>query len=146
MAIALMLLLTALFYAIYNVFIKISSTAMHPLLGMLMLQAGAIGLGVGALVYVKYFSGIPPVFSQKGVVFGLLAGFFVVCAEATSFYVFSKGVSASIGIPVIIGGSVVISALIGAIFLKEYLTPIQVGAVLLIVTGVIILTNNGKTV
>ncbi len=145
MAIVSMLLLTALFYACYNVFIKISSSAMHPILGMLMLQIGAIAIGISALIYVKA-ANIPPVFSQKGVIAGLLAGIFVAFAEAVSFYVFSKGVPASMGTPVIIGGSVVISALIGAVFLKESLSPVQVGAVLLIVTGIVLLTSSGKTV
>lgn len=133
-----MLLLTALFYALYNVSIKISSSAMHPLLGMLMLQAGAIGIGIGALIYINA-AGIPVVFANKGVLFGILAGIFVGLAEAVSFYVFSKGVPAALGIPIIIGGSVVLSALIGALFLRESLSLSQIAAIILIVSGIVIL-------
>lgn len=135
-----MLILTAGFYACYNVFIKVSSSAMNPVLGMLMLQAGAIGIGIGAFFYARV-TAIPPVFPQKGVICGLLAGVFVALAEAASFYVFAKGVPASTGIPVIIGGSVVISAVLGAIFLKEALNPLQFAAIGLIVAGIAILKH-----
>lgn len=40
--------------------------------------------------------------SQKGVLFSVLAGVFVGLAEISSFFVFSKGVSASVGISIII--------------------------------------------
>jgi len=61
-------------------------------------------------------------------------------AEITSFFVFSKGVPVSVGIPIIIGGSVLVGAVLGLTFLKETLNPIHILAVLLIVSGVVLLT------
>ncbi|HEX2998628.1 MAG TPA: hypothetical protein VHR86_00035, partial [Armatimonadota bacterium] len=71
------------------------------------------------------------------------AGVFVGLAEILAFTVFAKGVPASTGIPIIIGGTVVAGVLLGLVFLGETLRPVDWLAVLLIVAGTAILGTRG---
>ena len=140
MQLAILLVLTAVFYGLYNVFIKISSNNMHPLSGMLMLQLGAILIGVSVFAYLKATK-FSLVFTPRGVTFAFLAGVFVALAETTTFYLFSKGVPASVGIPSIVGGGVVASALLGFFLLREPLAPIQIGAIAMVDAGIAVLAG-----
>jgi len=79
--------------------------------------------------------------SGKGILYAVFAGVFVGLAEITSFMVFSKGVPASSGIPVIVGGSIIFGALLGMIFLKEALTPPHYLAIALVIVGVVLLAK-----
>ncbi len=55
---------------------------------------------------------------------------------------FSKGLNASIGIPVIVGGTVLVGTLLAIVFLRESLSLIQYVAVALILAGVGILASH----
>ena len=132
--------MTAVFYGAYNVFIKVSSGHINQIVGAVILQIVAALLG-GIILLIMKMKNSPLEISQKGVLFAVLAGVFVGLAEITSFFVFSKGVSASVGIPIIIGGSILVGAVLGLIFLKETLNPIHILAILLIVGGIVLLTS-----
>jgi len=132
-------ILTAFFYGVYNFFIKVSSGHINQIVGAVILQIVAAVLGSLVLLYMK-ITKVTLDISQKGVLFAILAGVFVGLAEITSFYVFSKGVSASVGIPVIIGGSVAVGAALGLFFLKESLSLIHYFAIFMIIVGVAILS------
>ncbi len=136
----LLALLTATFYGLYNFFIKIASGQIHQIVGAVILQVVAALLGGLVLVYLRV-TGASLNISATGARWAVLAGVFVGLAEITSFYVFSRGVSASLGIPVIIGGSVVVGALLGALFLRESLDLVSLAAIALIVSGVAILAT-----
>jgi len=132
--------LTAVFYGVYNFFIKVSSGHINQILGAVILQIVAFALG-GAVLLVLRIANIPLQVSGKGIIYAILAGIFVGLAEITTFYLFSRGITASIGIPVIIGGSIVVGSLLGILFLKETLSPIHYLAIVLIVIGVVLLTT-----
>ncbi len=133
-------LITAVFYGAYNVFIKVSSGHINQIVGAVILQIVAALVG-GIILIILKMTNSPLVISQKGVWFAILAGVFVGLAEITSFFVFSKGIPASVGIPIIIGGSVLVGAVLGLTFLKETLNPIHYLAIVLIVAGVVILST-----
>lgn len=120
-------------YASYNIFIKKASNSIDPLLGGVLLQSVATILG-GVLWVTKRGSKI----SRAGVGWSVLAGIAVGLAEILSFYVNSLGVSASQSIPVIIGGSVLIGCVLGAVFLREILGLRGWCGVLLIATGILL--------
>ena len=134
--------LTALFYGLYNLSIKISSGHIHQIAGSVILQVTSALVGSGILAYL-YMARDPLPVSTRGVWFAVLAGIFVGLAEILSFTVFAKGVSASSGIPVIIGGTVVAGVLLGVVFLGETLRPVDWIAVILIVAGTVILGTRG---
>ena len=134
-------LLTAFAYGLYNFFIKVASGSINQIAGAVILQVVAAGLGVLLLLYIK-LTNQPVLLSQKGILYSCLAGFFVGLAEILTFFVFARGVPASLGTPVIIGGSVLATALLGVLVLKEYLSPVQVLAIGLIVAGVALLSRH----
>lgn len=134
-----MALLTACFYALYNVFIKMASGHINEVAGAVILQFVAFGLGCGWLIYQK-IAGTGVTVTSKGIMLAVIAGVFVGLAEIFSFIVFAKGVSASAGVPVIIGGSVLIAAVIGYLFLKEAISLPQLLGLILIVGGIWLLS------
>lgn len=127
--------ITASFYALYNVFIKLASGHIYEITGAVILQIVAALLGGGLLLYLR-MKNIPMEISAKGIWLSVIAGIFVGLAEIFSFIVFSRGVSASAGIPVIIGGSVLFAAIIGFIFLKDSLSISNIIGLLLIIAGI----------
>lgn len=133
-----LVILTAVFFGLYNFFIKVSAGQIQQILGAVILQAVALLLGGIVLVYLKW-KGVPLHTSGQGIIYAILAGICVGMAEITSFYVFSKGVNASIGIPVIVGGTVLVGALLGIVFLKETVSWVQLTGIMLILSGVGIL-------
>jgi bacterial/archaeal transporter family protein len=135
-----LIVLTALFFGLYNFFIKMSAGQIHQILGAVILQAVALLLGGAALLLLKW-RGVAVDFSAKGMVYAILAGVFVGLAEITSFYVFSKGINASVGIPVIVGGTVLVGAVLGIVFLKESVSWIQLAGIACILIGVAILAS-----
>ena len=135
----LLAVLSAIFFGAYNFFIKIASGHINQIVGAAILQIVTAIVGGTILIILKMTHG-PLQISQKGILFAILGGIMVALAEISSFFLFSKGISASVGIPIIIGGSIVVGAVLGLTFLKETLNPIHYFAILLIVVGVIILT------
>jgi len=132
-------LLVALFYGAYNFLIKLSSTHIHQMAGAVILQLIALLLGVAGLVYLKA-NDYPVEVTRDGVRYSVAAGVFVGLAEILSFYVFSLGTSASRGIPIIIGGSIVVGALLGWSILREEMKVSDWVGIVLIAGGVVVLT------
>lgn len=112
----------ALSYALYNLFIKRASASMDPIVGGVLLQIVAAALGVGLLVIQRARATAPLEVSKRGVRWAVAAGAAVGVAEILSFIISGLGVPASKSIPAIIGGSVLIGTLLGAVWLGEQLT------------------------
>ncbi|WP_201985434.1 EamA family transporter [Hymenobacter rubidus] len=128
-------LLTALCLALYNFFIKLAANHVPPALGAVVLQLVAAGIGAVWLLTLRAQGQALPV-SGKGVGLAALAGLGVGLAEILTFIVFQRGVSASVGTPVIVGGSVLLTAVLGLVVLREQLTLAQAGGLVLIVLGI----------
>lgn len=132
-------ILTAFFFGTYNVFIKIASGHINQIVGAVILQVVAALLG-GFLLLILKMNGSTLAISQKGIFYAVMAGLFVGLAEITSFFVFSRGIPASAGIPIIIGGSVLVAAIIGGVFLRESFGVFDYLGIAMIVGGIVILT------
>jgi transporter family protein len=133
-------LLTALCLALYNFFIKLAANHLPPAVGAVILQLVAAALGAAWLLRMK-LQGQPLMVSGKGVALAALAGLGVGLAEILTFVVFQRGVNSSVGTPVIVGGSVLLTALLGLVVLREALTLPQAGGLLLIVAGIALLAR-----
>jgi transporter family protein len=131
-------LLTALCLALYNFFIKLAADHVSPAVGAVLLQLVAAALGAAWLFKLK-LQGQPVAVTSKGLLLAGLAGLGVGLAEILTFVVFQRGVPSSVGTPVIVGGSVLLTAVLGLVVLREGLTLIQAGGLLLIVTGIVLL-------
>ena len=133
-------LLTALCLALYNFFIKQASAHVPAAVGAVVLQLVAAGLGALWLLRLKLL-GQPLPLSGKGIWLAALAGLGVGLAEILTFVVFQRGVPASVGTPVIVGGSVLLTAVLGIVVLREALSGTQVAGLLLIVAGIALLAR-----
>ena len=133
-------LLTALCLAGYNFFIKLAADHLPPAVGAVVLQLVAAGLGAAGLVRLK-LQGQPLAVSSKGLGLAALAGLSVGLAEILTFAVFRRGVPVAVGTPVIVGGSVLLAALLGLGLLRETLTLAQTGGLLLLVAGIALLAR-----
>lgn len=78
--------------------------------------------------------------SNKGIFYAILAGVLVGLSEILAFYLFSRGISVSVGAPIIIGGSVVFAVLLG-LFIGEKINLYQILAIILIIIGIVILSK-----
>jgi transporter family protein len=125
----------ALFMALYNVFIKLAAGNIHQVVGAVVLQVVAALAGAAMLLFLKLNGTALPI-SNKGLLFAALAGLSVGLAEIISFFAFSGGTAASKGVTVIVGSTIVLAVLIGLVFLKESLTPLQIVGVLLVLVGI----------
>ncbi|MBF9238926.1 EamA family transporter [Hymenobacter sp. BT683] len=133
-------LLTALCLALYNFFIKLAANHVSAAAGAVVLQLVAAALGAVWLVKLK-LQGQPLNITGKGVLLAALAGLGVGLAEILTFVVFQRGVNSSVGTPVIVGGSVLLTAVLGLAVLREGLTMPQAGGLILIVAGIVLLAR-----
>jgi len=123
---------SALSYASYNIFIKLGSSSISPLLGGVILQTIAALLGTCLLGV----SNDKLAYDKKGIMWSALAGIAVGAAELLSFQVSAMGVEASRSTPVMIGGSVVFGSFLGFALLKERMTIKGWFGVFLVVVGI----------
>lgn len=133
-------LLTALCLALYNFFIKLAAAHVPAAVGAVVLQLVAAALGSVWLLQLKW-QGQPLPITLKGLGLAALAGLGVGLAEILAFVVFSRGVPSSVGTPVIVGGSVLLTAVLGLVLLREALTVPQALGLLLIVGGIALLAR-----
>ena len=106
----------------------------------MVLQLVAAGLGALWLLRLKLL-GQPLPLSRKGLGLAALAGLGVGLAEILTFIIFQRGVPASVGTPVIVGGSVLLTAVLGLLVARETLSGAQVAGLLLIVAGIALLAR-----
>lgn len=133
-------LLTALCLAGYHFFLKLAANHLPPAVGAVVLQLVAAGLGGAWLLKLK-LAGQPLPVTGRGLGLAVLAGVGVGLAEILTFVVFQRGVPASVGTPVLVGGSVLLTAVLGLVVLRETLSLPQVGGLLLIVVGIVLLAR-----
>lgn len=131
--------LAALMFGLYNVFMKASSAHIDAVLGAVVLQCVAALFGVAMLVGARRASDTPLHATSRGVWIAILAGVAIGIVEILTFYVFKRGVDVSVGNPIIVGGSLVVTTVVGAIVLGEPLNAVQIVAVVAILAGVVLL-------
>ena len=133
-------LLTALCLAFYNFFIKLAAGHLAPAVGAVVLQLVAAALGAAWLLKLK-LQGQPVMLTGAGLGLAVLAGLGVGLAEILTFVVFQRGVPSSVGTPVIVGGSVLLTAVLGLVVLRESLSLAQAGGLLCVVVGIALLAR-----
>jgi transporter family protein len=136
----LLALLTAFCLALYNFFIKLAADHIPAAVGAVVLQLVAAALGAVWLLRLK-LQGQPLPITSKGLALATVAGLGVGLAEILTFVVFSRGVPSSVGTPVIVGGSVLLTAVLGLVVLREALSWPQALGLVSIVVGIALLAR-----
>ena len=137
-----LVIVSALFYGGYNFLLKLSSGHIHQILGAVILQGSALVVGLSLLFYLRS-GGDSLNYSSTGIAFAVSAGVCVGVGGIIAFYIFSRGVPAGVGIPIIVGGTVAAGTMYGLFFLRESLTVLQWAGVLTVVSGIVLLTAKG---
>mmetsp|Transcript_7126 Transcript_7126/g.14004 ORF Transcript_7126/g.14004 Transcript_7126/m.14004 type:complete len:205 (+) Transcript_7126:1069-1683(+) len=137
----------ALAYALYNIFIKMGSASIHPVLGGVILQIVAAILSMLLLAAIAWQeNGVKELgYNGTGVMWATFAGLAVGAAEFIYFFVSSLGVQATQSIPIVIGGSVMFGTVMGFLLLKETLTIKGWTGVLMISVGIAFVGTDSPT-
>lgn len=148
-------LLTAVtvLYAGYNLFLKLSgghvpSGATTTILATMCIQVAALSTSIVFLAVLAARGGQVFSLSQGSYVWAAVAGFCIGGAEIGYLYLFGgvggmKSMDASIAIPTIVSGTIVIALLFSFLFLKEQVSWTQVLGSCLILTGIFFLFMQG---
>ena len=144
-----LLLFVTIFYAGYNILVKVSGghaggIATTTILATISLQIAAL---CASLMFALFlFLRGDQIFSLPTASYGwaILAGVCIGGAEIGYFYLFSglgsrQGMSASVAIPVVVCGTIVISTLVATFVFKEHLGLQQLSGVGLLIVGSLLL-------
>ena len=131
-----LLVLAALMFGLYNIFIKLSADHIQAVLGAVVLQFVAAFLGLVLLLSMKASGSIAVHATPKGITLAVLAGLAIGLVEILTFIIYGRGVDVAVGNPLIIGGSLLVTTGVGALLLREVLSPVQLIAIALITLGV----------
>lgn len=137
--VALWIVVAAVMFGLYNVFIKLSADDINPILGAVVLQFVAAFLGLGLLLATQMPSGGMPFWSGRGLLLATLAGIAIGLVEILAFFIYGRGVAVAVGNPLIVGGSLIVTTGTGVLLLRESVSPVQALAISLIAGGVLLL-------
>ena len=129
-------IIAAVTFGVWTVFHKYASGSINNLFGAIVVSLTAVV--VGLIFLLPKLKDTVLFTSSKGIIFAVLAG---VCALAIDFFAlkaYSTGMPIAVAGPIILGGSVAISAIIG-FFVGDTITFLRVLGVLLITAGAAIL-------
>lgn len=130
-------ILAAAAFGFWTVFHKFASSYVDQVFGAVFISVVAVCAGL--LVLVPRLKEIQLVSDSKGIYFLVGAG---VCAFLLDFFVlqaYSRGLSISVGGPIIIGGSIAIAAVAG-FMLGDSITWDKLAGIVLVLAGAVILS------
>ena len=150
-----LLIAVTILYAGYNLFIKISggfvpATATTTVVATICLQLAGLATSLLFLSVLTLRGGHVFTLSSGSYLWAVVAGICIGGAEIGYLYLFggigmSRPMPASIAIPIIVSGTIVISLLFSYFALKEAIAWNQLLGCAFIVFGIIFLFANGKT-
>lgn len=132
----LLITFAALMFGLYNVFIKMSAGHINAVLGAVVLQFVAALIGLVLLLFQQAGNPEPIAYNRMGIALAIGAGVAIGVVEILTFVVYGRGVPVAVGNPLIVGGSLVVTTLVGVLLLKEGASAVQIGAITMIVLGV----------
>ena len=134
--------LTLLFYALFDLFVKLAAGKIHDGLGAFVINLVATMVLVLFLLYSSINGEKINYFKTEGVVYAIIAGILVGLASIFFIKMFSAGADLSLGTPLVRVGTVLVSALIGIVFLKEGFSPKFLIGFLLSISGLYLLVTS----
>lgn len=133
-------LAATLFLGIFWILKKIIGLSVSPFLGILFIYLGGF-----IFTLVVYFITRPELqFNlsfKKGIFLALLAGILIAAFDLINLIVFKKGGNVTWFFPLVSGGSILIAATVGLLFLKESINFFQFIGIVAIIGGIILLAK-----
>ncbi len=133
--------IAAVFGGLLEVFRRIGSPYVDQIFGAVIISLVGVIIGGAALIrkmieHKQLYTG------TKGLVFLTLAGAMVFFIDYFALKAYAKGLSVSVGGPIIIGGSMAVAALVG-LLLGESVTAIKIISLFLLILGAVLLGYYG---
>lgn len=126
-------------YGLFNFFVKLSSDKINVPLAVGIV--GTITALVGFITFaVMRVSGQPVTFTWSGFRFALYAGLASGVAELLYYFMFLRGAKLSIGLPLVIGGTVLTGSILGILVLSESLSIYQGIGITVTIIGIVLLS------
>lgn len=131
-------ILAATSFGLWTVFHKLASPYINQIFGAILVSLTAVIFG--GIIFLFNMKGIQLFSDIRGIIFVVLAGIAAFFIDFLALQAYSKGLSLTVGGPIIIGGSMAVAALTG-FFLGEPLTALKILGIALIVIGGIVLAT-----
>ena len=131
-------IMAAIVFGAWTVFHKLASPHINQIFGAILVSLVAVL--AGSIWLLPQLKNIELVTNPKGIVFLILAGISAFFIDFFALQAYSKGLSISVGGPIIIGGSIAIAVTIG-IFLGDSFSLLKLLGLALLLTGAILLTT-----
>ncbi|MBT3985652.1 EamA family transporter [archaeon] len=126
-------------FGLFNYFVKLSAGKINVPLAVAIIAGTASIIGFIVFGYYK-FTGHELVFTTQGLKFAIYAGIFTALAELFYYLMFLKDTPLSIGLPAVVGGTVVIGVVLGFVFLHETLPLLKIIGVIVTLIGITLLS------
>ena len=131
-------ILAATSFGLWTVFHKLASPHINQIFGAILVSLTAVIFG--GIVFLFNMKGIQLFSDSKGIIYIILAGIAAFFIDFLALQAYSKGLSLTIGGPIIIGGSMAVAVAIGFL-LGEPITALKILGIALIVIGGIFLAS-----
>ena len=116
-------ILAALSFGLWTVFHKLASPYINQVLGAILVSFVAVI--IGSLWFIPQAKHVQLFTNPKGVIFLICAGVLAFFIDFFTLQAYSKGLTVTIGGPIIIGGSVAIATVIG-FFMGDAVTVMKI--------------------
>lgn len=119
-------------FGLWTIFHKLASPYVNQIFGAIIVSLTAVIFGT--VVFLFRGRGVQLFTNPKGILFIVLAGIAAFFIDFLALQAYSRGLSLTIGGPIIIGGSMAVAVLIG-FMLGEPITLMKILGIALIVAG-----------
>ena len=133
-------ILAAIAFGSWTVFHKLASPHINQTLGAILVSVFAVIFG--SVYFFLTSKQISFSIDAKGYVFIVLAGVSAFLLDLFALQAYSKGLTISVGGPIIIGGSIAIATIAGFL-MGDSITALKVFGLLLLMSGAVLLASVG---
>jgi len=134
-------ILAASSFGFYNFFTKISADKFSPALANIFIAGTSLLVAIISTIYLK-MSGQSLTFTKSSLMLPVLAGLFTGVAEIFYLSMYSKNAPITVGNPLVVGGTIVITVILGMIILKEPMSAAKIAGIIFVITGLVLLTRS----
>lgn len=131
-----LVILAAASFGLWTVFHKLASPHINQIFGAILVSLTAVIFG--GIIFLFNIKGVQLFSDNKGIIFIILAGIAAFFIDFLALQAYSRGLSLTIGGPIIIGGSMAVAVAIGFL-LGEPITALKVLGITLIIAGGVVL-------
>lgn len=141
MSITILIIIAVVLYSLFGIFLSRMGGKIDPNLGAAIFSAIALIVPLAYFLFEKYSQRVSAVTTtSSGITYAILAGVSIAIWNVLLIIIFAKGGNLSYVYPVIYGaGAILIPSLVGWLFFKEVISPVQAIGLGLILFGILAL-------